>query len=84
MLDDAAPVLCLLGRDDIDPCHAVAFRYATMEALDAFGSGNRERYGHETIGPLIGPDGMLYGVTVLKPPDLPGVNCGDAVVADSR
>ena len=65
MLDDAAPVLHLIGRNDIDPDSAVAFRYATMEALDAFGAGNRQHYGYETIGPVIGPDGLLYGVTVL-------------------
>jgi hypothetical protein len=66
---DAGPLLRIFGRDDIDPRWPVAFRYATMEALDAFAAGNRRHYGFESIGPLIGPDGAIYGVIILKPPD---------------
>jgi hypothetical protein len=80
MLRDATPVLNLIGRDDINPHWAVAFRYATMEALDAFRAGNRQHYGYETIGPVIGPDGLLYGVTV--PPDPPDLPAGLAPVKD--
>jgi hypothetical protein len=69
ILDDAVPVLQLLGRDDVDPSWAIAFRYTALEALEAFAAGNRQHYGYEAIGPVIGPDGLLYGVTVLDPPD---------------
>jgi len=68
-LKDAAPVLQLLGVKDIDPRWAVAFRYETLEALEAFGDGNRRHYGYQSYGPVIGPDGLIYGVTVLEPPD---------------
>jgi len=81
MLADAAPVLHLLGCDDIDPFCAVAFRYATLEALDAFAAGNRRHRGYGSIG----PDGLLYGVTVLKPPDGgAGGKHDDAAAADTR
>jgi hypothetical protein len=81
-LAGAAPVLHLLGRDDIDPYWAVAFRYTTLEALEAFSVGNREHYGYETIG----PDGALYGVTVLpRPSDSePGDKHDDAAAANTR
>jgi hypothetical protein len=66
---DEATVLRLLGRDDIDPDVAWGSRYATIEAFEAFSDGNRRHHGHETIGPVTGPDGHIYGLTILKMPD---------------
>jgi hypothetical protein len=63
---DAAMVAALLGRDDIDPGTAIAYGYPTAEAFEAFADANRRDYGHETLGPVTGPDGQLYGLTILN------------------
>lgn len=66
---DLAMVLRHLGRDDIDENRAIAYRYATGEAYEAFADGNRRHHGHETIGPVTGPDGAIYGITIMKEPE---------------
>lgn len=84
MVDPVEPVLELLGVKDVDPRWAVAFRYATLEALEAFTEGNRRHYSYATIGPVIGPDGFIYGVTVLDPPESGGgVKHDDAAAANT-
>jgi hypothetical protein len=63
---DTEMVLQLLGRDDIDPKRAVAFRYATPEAYGAFAEANRRHHGHETLEPVAAGDGAVYGLTILS------------------
>jgi hypothetical protein len=65
---DEAMVARLLGCDEIDPFWAVAFRYETAEAFEAFADGNRRHYGHKTFGPVPSGDGGFYGLTILKQP----------------
>jgi hypothetical protein len=85
MLPDAAPILHLLGRKDTESRWAVAFRYETLEALEAFGVGNQQHFGYESFGPVIGPDGLIYGVTVLDPPNCrAGGKHDDAAAANTR
>lgn len=65
---DHVRVLQFFGINESEREWAVAFRYATLEALEAFTAGNRRHHGYTTIGPLIGPDSALYGITILKRP----------------
>lgn len=65
---DTGLVLRLLGRQDTDPTLAVAEKYATREAFDVFADGNRRHYGHETLGPVTGDDGTIYGLIILNLP----------------
>jgi hypothetical protein len=85
LLPDVGPLLQMLGRDDVDPQSAIGCRYATLEALEAFAEGNRRHHGHEAIGPVAGPDGKLYGVTVLTGLGRgPGGKHDDAAAANTR
>jgi hypothetical protein len=76
----AAPLLAALGRAG-DADRAVAYRYDSMDTLDAFAAGNRRHHGHETIGPLIGPDGLIYAVILLNL-DSPQSTSDHAAAAD--
>jgi hypothetical protein len=63
---DAEMVARLLGRDDIDLDRSIAYRYATTEVHAAFADANTRNYGHESLGPVTGPDGAIYGLTILN------------------
>jgi hypothetical protein len=65
---DTEMALQLLGRPDIDPGCAIAYEYSTREVFDLFAEAHQRDHGHETLGPVIGPGGTLYGVTVFKAP----------------
>lgn len=65
---DLFMVLHLLGDPDIDTTWAVAYRYPSTEAHDAFADGNQRHHGHQSLGPATGPDGAVYGITIMDPP----------------
>lgn len=65
---DLPMVLHMLGDPDIDTDMAIACRYPSTEAHDAFADGNQRHHGHTSLGPVTGPDGAIYGVTVMRQP----------------
>ncbi len=63
---DTAVVLALLGRSDIDPARAFAFRYPSVEACRAFALANLLHHGHDSLGPFENDLGV-FGVVLLAP-----------------
>lgn len=62
---DETLAMHLLGCTDTGMQHwAVGFRYDSAEAFGALKAANWDSYGHETLGPVTGPDGFLYGLLI--------------------
>ncbi len=65
----AGPVLKLLKQEGVtvaDPRTAIAYRYPTTEACEAFAAGNLRHHGHESLGPVVTDEG-IFGIVLLKP-----------------
>lgn len=65
---DLPMVLHMLGNPGIDTDWAVAYRYPSEEACKAFADGNQRHHGHTSLGPVTGPDGGIYGITIMAQP----------------
>jgi len=74
---DAAAVLRLLGEPEGAAHRAMAYRYPSVEAFEAYALANRVRnrigdHGIGALGPAVADNGGVFGVLLL-PPDSPRV-----------
>lgn len=65
---NAAAALSLMGLapDGATPDDVVAFRYASVEAAEAFAASNLENYGYRSLGIKVTDAGVI-GVTRIIP-----------------
>lgn len=63
---DAEMVMRLLGNPDVpDGLDPFAFEYTSAEACEAFAASNQQHHGWQSLGPVTGPAGRVYGVVLV-------------------